>query len=182
MRIVLSGKTAHASMPEYGTSPMAAVAALMPALTALGPGGSLIERFRLVTVTHARMGEPAFGIAPGHAEVWATLRTLTDAGMAGLCAEAERLPRETAARHVGLTIEIAYQDVFAHCENHPEAVDHLRRALDAEAVPHDMGELPMRASEDFGRFGAVPARPCSSSAPARAIRACTIRTTTIPTS
>lgn len=152
MRIALTGKTAHASMPEHGTSPMTAVAALMPALSALGPGGPLIEGFALVTVTHARMGEPAFGIAPGHAEVWATLRTLTDAGMKQLCAEAEDLARR-AAQGASLGITITYQDVFSHCENHSEAVAHLRRALDAESVPHDKGNLPMRASEDFGRFG-----------------------------
>jgi amidohydrolase len=35
MRVVLSGTTAHASRPETGTSPMQAVAGLMPALTAL---------------------------------------------------------------------------------------------------------------------------------------------------
>jgi amidohydrolase len=152
MRITLAGRTAHASMPEHGVSPMAAVASLMPALTALGPGGPLTERFALVTVTHARMGEPSFGIAPGHAEVWATLRTLTDAGMAGLCAEAERLARDTAAV-TGLGIEVGYEDVFVHCENDPEAVAQLRRALEAEGVPHHKSELPMRASEDFGRFG-----------------------------
>ena len=39
MRIALTGKTAHASTPEHGASPMPAVAALMPALTALGTGG-----------------------------------------------------------------------------------------------------------------------------------------------
>jgi hypothetical protein len=33
------------------------------------------------------------------------------------------------------------------------AVTLLRQALDAEAVPHGMSMLPMRASEDFGRFG-----------------------------
>ena len=153
IRIALTGKTAHASTPEHGISPMAAVAALMPALTALGLGGPLTEAFALVTVTHARMGEPAFGIAPGHAEVWATLRTLTDAGMERLCAQAENLARG-AAREACLGITITYQDVFTHCENDPEAVTCLRRALDAERVPHDRGNLPMRASEDFGRFGA----------------------------
>lgn len=152
MRIVLTGRTAHAAMPEQGTSPMAAVARLLPGLTALGPGGALDEGFRLVTVTHARMGEPAFGIAPGHAEVWATLRTLTDAGMAALCAEAEALAR-AAAREAGLGVEIAYEDVFVHCENEPEAVAILRRALDAEGVPHGADGQPMRPSEDFGRFG-----------------------------
>jgi amidohydrolase len=152
MRIVLSGKTAHAGMPEDGLSPMRAVAGLMPALAALGPGGPLDGGFRLVTVTHARMGEPSFGIAPGHAEVWATLRTLTDAGMAGLCAEAEALARG-AAVEVGLGVAITYEDVFVHCENEPEAVAILRRALDAEGVPHGTDGQPMRPSEDFGHFG-----------------------------
>jgi metal-dependent amidase/aminoacylase/carboxypeptidase family protein len=59
----------------------------------------------------------------------------------------------SAAEDAGLRVEIAYEDVFAHCENDPEAVAHLRRALDAENVPHGKGDLPMRRSEDFGRFG-----------------------------
>ncbi|HET8726702.1 MAG TPA: amidohydrolase [Alphaproteobacteria bacterium] len=152
LSVVLTGKTAHASMPESGTSPMNAVASLMPALTALGSGGPMDGEFAMVTVTHAMMGEPAFGIAPGHAEVWATLRTLTDARMADLCAKAERLVADAAIAQ-RLRVEMAYHDVFEHCENAPEAVAHLRRALDAEGISHDHGNLPIRASEDFGRFG-----------------------------
>ncbi|MFO1075455.1 MAG: amidohydrolase [Geminicoccaceae bacterium] len=157
MRIALTGRTAHASMPEHGISPMTAMASVMPELTALGSGGTLTKHYRLVTITHAWMGAPAFGIAPGQAEVWATLRTLTDAGMAGLCGEAERLARDTAAG-AGLGVEIEYADIFVHCENDPEAVAQLCRALGAEGIPVGAGELPMRASEDFGRFGKV-ARP-----------------------
>jgi amidohydrolase len=152
MRIVLTGKTAHASMPETGLSPVNVVAELMPGLTALGKGGPLEEGFSMVTVTHARIGEPAFGVAPAHGEIWATLRTLTDAGMEELCASAEQLVL-SAAREKGLSVEIAYDDIFHHCENAPEAVAHLRQALAAERVPYDQGDLPMRASEDFGRFG-----------------------------
>lgn len=152
MRVVLTGKTAHASMPEFGLSPVEAVAALMPALTALGRGGPLDEGFTMVTVTHARVGEPAFGIAPGRAETWATLRTLTDAGMEDLRMRAEALATDIA-NGKGLGLEITYHDVFRHCENAPEAVAHLGRALDAEGVPWDQGDLPMRPSEDFGHFG-----------------------------
>ena len=153
MRIVLTGKTAHASMPEFGVSPVDAMARLMPALTALGRVGPTVEGFTLVTVTHARIGEPAFGIAPAHGEIWATLRTLTDAGMEGLRARSEHLA-EQAAREHGLGVRITYHDVFRHNENAPEAVAHLRRALEAEGVPYDRGDLPMRPSEDFGHFGA----------------------------
>lgn len=154
MRCVLMGKTAHASMPETGLSPMTAVARLMPDLTALGRGLPMDTGFSLVTVTHARMGAPAFGVAPGEAEIWATLRTLTDDGMASLQNAAESLVMSVAAE-AKLDASIQYEDVFAHCENAPEAVALLRRALDAEALAHDDSHLPMRGSEDFGRFGKV---------------------------
>ena len=152
MRIVLNGKTAHASMPETGISPVSVVAELMPALTALGRGGPLDEDFAMVTITHARIGEPAFGVAPARAEIWATLRTLTDETMEELCVSAEHLVL-SAATQKGLSVEISHDDIFQHCENAPEAVAHLRRALDEEGIAHDRGDLPMRASEDFGRFG-----------------------------
>ncbi|MGO4524113.1 amidohydrolase [Microvirga sp. 2MCAF35] len=152
MRVVLNGKTAHASMPETGVSPVPVVAELAPALTALGRGGPMDEGFSMVTITHVKIGEATFGVAPARAEIWATLRTLTDAGMEDLCVSAEHLVL-SAAREKGLSVEISYDDIFAHCENAPEAVAHLRRALDEEGVPHDKGDLPMRPSEDFGRFG-----------------------------
>lgn len=154
MKIKLSGKTAHASQPETGRSPMAAMASLMPALTALSRSAPPDRGFRLATVTHAALGERAFGIAPGDGEIWVTLRTLVDDRMAELCAEAEALAR-TIAKAEKLDLEIAYDDIFLHCENAPEAVAHLARALDAEGIGHDRGNLPMRASEDFGRFRAV---------------------------
>jgi len=151
MRIVLSGRTAHASAPETGISPVQAVAELAPALTSLSAGSVRDSGFRLATITHARIGEPAFGIAPGYGEVWVTLRTLTDDGMDALVADAEAITSEAAARH-RLGIGIEYHDIFHHCENDPEAVDILRAAFDAEGIAHSDG-MPMRASEDFGLFG-----------------------------
>jgi len=81
-----------------------------------------------------------------------TLRTLTDARMRALVAEAEALARREAEAG-GLALRVGYDDIFDAVENAPEAVAHLGRALDAEGVAHDPGELPFRASEDFGRFG-----------------------------
>lgn len=152
MRIVLEGKTAHSSMPETGTSPMLAVSRLMPALAKLGGGSFHDDDFAMVTVTHASMGEPVFGIAPGHAEIRATLRTRLDERMAGLCAAAETLVRE-AAEVEGLRHTVDYHEIFVASLNAPEAVEHLRAALDAEGISHDEELLPMRASEDFGIFG-----------------------------
>lgn len=154
-KIVLTGRTAHASQPETGVSPAAAMARLVTELTALGRGGDQADPgFSLVTITHARLGEPAFGVAPGRAEIWATLRTQRDAGMEALVAAAEAAVAE-AARDSGLGHAVSYHDVFRHCENAPGATALLANALAAEGVPTDATGLPMRASEDFGRFGDV---------------------------
>jgi amidohydrolase len=152
LRIVFTGKTSHASQPEAGVSPAAALSRLIPALGALGPGGTVDETFKLVTITHMRMGEPAFGIAPAHGELWATLRTLTDAPMASLLAEATALA-EREAEAGGLVLEISHHDVFKACHNDPEATRLLAQALHAEGIAHDAIGLPYRASEDFGLFG-----------------------------
>jgi metal-dependent amidase/aminoacylase/carboxypeptidase family protein len=151
MRIALTGKTAHASMPETGRSPMSTLAELMPEITALGAGGAIDEDYRLVTVTHATLGEAAFGIAPGYAEIWATLRTLRDAQMDEISSQAEALARR-AAEKAGLKVDFSYHDVFHHCDNDEEAVRLLRDALETEQVRHGENE-PMRGSEDFGLFG-----------------------------
>ena len=152
MRIVLEGKTAHSSMPETGISPMQAVSELMPALPALGRGTFADEDFGMVTVTHCAMGEAVFGIAPGHAEVWATLRTRRDERMAELVADAEALASKIGAKH-GLSARFDYHEIFVASVNAPDAVEHLNRALDEEGVARSEDTLPMRASEDFGIFG-----------------------------
>jgi amidohydrolase len=154
LRIVLAGRTAHAAEPESALSPAAALARLLTRLPALGPGGPLTRGFRLVTVTHARLGAAAFGIAPGTAEVWATLRTLTDDGMAALRRDAEALARAEAAAD-GLALDLSVHDDFAACSNHPQATAHLAAAIRAAGLPLAEGALPMRASEDFGRFAAL---------------------------
>jgi amidohydrolase len=152
IHIKLEGKTAHASMPETGTSPLRAVSQLLPALEALGNGTFEDDAFAMVTVTHVRMGEPVFGIAPGVAEILATLRTRADDRMAALCGAVEALVGQAAADQ-GLACQFDYHEIFSSCVNAPVAVDHLRTALDQEGIVHREAGLPMRASEDFGVFG-----------------------------
>ncbi len=153
MKILLKGRTAHASEPENGISPAPALARLIPALTALSRGADVDDPdFALATVTHARLGEPAFGIAPGEAELRVTLRSRTDAQMQALVEAAEDLIA-AAAVEGGLAHEVSYHDIFRHCENAPEATRILNEALVAGGITVRRDGVPMRASEDFGRFG-----------------------------
>ncbi|MEP4980506.1 amidohydrolase [Ascidiaceihabitans sp.] len=152
LKIKLGGKTAHAADPEDGISPAHAVAGLILALDALGQGGSLDDDFRLVTVTHVQIGEPTFGVAPGAAEVFATLRTAGDEGMEHLETEARTLAI-TAAKKFGLSVDFEVCDNFAASINDPDAYVVATNAMDAINVPYGDAGVPMRASEDFGVFG-----------------------------
>ena len=152
MLVRLHGKTSHASMPEAGISPVLASTEIIPKLLALGPGGPLTADFRMVTITHVRLGEPAFGISPGTGELWVKLRTREDAPMAAMRAEAEAITTAIAERH-GLTVTFETHDSFDATVNDAQAITRLTAALDALNIPHDDRNLPLRGSEDFGRFG-----------------------------
>lgn len=152
LRISLFGKTAHAADPADGLSPTQTVAGLIPALEELGQDGPLDDDFRLVTITHVRVGEPTFGVAPGEAEINATLRTAGDAEMQGLEAAARNLVI-SVAREAGLGVAFDIHDNFAASINDSEAYDVAATAMEALGIPHGDTGVPMRASEDFGVFG-----------------------------
>lgn len=152
MRVVFEGKTSHASNPADGRSPMIAMSAFMSKLTGLSNGDVTDVDFTLVTIVHAILGEPAFGISPGRAEVWATLRTIADDQMDGLVAECEQSAAQLAKAH-GLTYAISYSDVFAASHNDPIATVMVREALEQESIKYQRLNAPTRWSEDFGVFG-----------------------------
>jgi amidohydrolase len=156
VRVVFTGKTAHAAQPELAVTPARAIAGFVPAVLALGPGGDPWAApeagFRLVTVSHLAMGAPAFGITPGAGEVWLTVRALLDADLEDLLEQVASLAG-AAAREAGLGVEITWHEQFAAGANDPAAAGHLGRAMAAAGIAVRPG-APMRPSEDFGRFGA----------------------------
>jgi amidohydrolase len=157
LRLAFTGRTAHASQPEAGVSPAPALAALIPALRGLAQGIPPEPGFRMVTLTHLRMGEPAFGIAPGEGEIRATLRALDDVTLDAMIAAATDLAESTATLH-GLGLDITLHDRFAACTNDAGAAGLFAQALAATGTTPRGDSLPFRASEDFGRFGTAGAR------------------------
>ncbi len=152
MRIALTGKTSHAAAPQDGVSPAGALSALIPELTRLGTAGALNADYALTTITHASLGTQTFGVAPGQAELWVTLRTVSDDRMAKLVADAEALVQQVA-KSENLSAEITYEDVFEACTNNSEAVTILAESCADQAVPCKLTNEPQRFSEDFGQFG-----------------------------
>ncbi|MGI9368398.1 MAG: amidohydrolase, partial [Ruegeria sp.] len=152
MRISFFGKTSHAAAPQDGVSPANAMSRLMPALVALGSDKAMNDDYALATLTHAELGERTFGVAPGHGELWVTLRTVTDQRMKRLVQDAELLVHREAEAE-GLAVTICYDDIFEACTNQEQAVEYLARACRASKVPIQRTDQPQRFSEDFGQFG-----------------------------
>lgn len=154
VKIAMTGWTSHAADPGSGRSPAGALARLIPALDALGPGGAMGPDFALTTVTHAHLGEACFGIAPGAAEVWVTLRTRDDAAMADLHARAVALATDICASE-GVDCAISVHEAFAAVVNDAGAADSIARACAAMDVPCADDPAPQLFSEDFGQFAAL---------------------------
>lgn len=152
LEIQLTGKTAHAADPQDGVSPMECVAKLLPQLDNLGIGGELDEHFQLATLTHVRVGEPSFGIAPGEAHIYLTLRATSDEALTEMWLNAKDIATRLA-EEAGLSVAFFDQDVFAASINDSEATKIAVAAMDAIGVINGDFGLPMRASEDFGVFG-----------------------------
>lgn len=152
LRITLQGKTAHASQPETGLSPATAMVEIMTGLQALNmaaPAGEVPQK--MATVTHARLGDPTFGVAPGTAEIQVTLRTVLDADMNSLLEDANRLIA-VACERASLQHEQSHHDIFPASTNDPGVALAIQTAAIDGGLQCLPQPQPMRWSEDFGRF------------------------------
>lgn len=155
LHITLKGKTAHASQPETGLSPATAMMEIMTGLQALNlptPAGEIPQK--MATLTHARLGDPTFGVAPGSAEIQVTLRTVLDADMDSLIEDANSLVL-AACKRAGLQHKQSYHDVFPASTNDPRVAQAIQTAAIDLGIQCQPQPQPMRWSEDFGRFQSV---------------------------
>lgn len=149
--IRLQGRTSHAAEPEKGRSPSQAVAAIIGQLEALPQKMHDLERFTLLTVIHARIGNVAFGTTPGEAVVMATLRAFEDDDLEKMSLKAEKIAQTLAHKHK-LEYEVTYTEAFPATINHPEAAGFVRKAASSSGYNiHEIKE-PFKWTEDFGHF------------------------------
>ncbi|WP_375580538.1 amidohydrolase [Marivirga tractuosa] len=150
MVIKLFGKTSHAAEPEYGISPVMAMAEITTKMTIV----HMIKPFSdltLATVIHSELGEIAFGTSPGYGEVRITLRAMKDKDMQELIEYAEGLVKEQAEKEQ-LDYEISYTETFPATENTEEAFQIMKNAGESVKVDFKELEKPFKWSEDFGQY------------------------------
>ena len=169
LTIYMEGTPAHASQPEDGKNPAAALAKLALAIEAMaggqqgdeiaGQGESIAAQeensgfggFVLATIVELSAGGRNFGIAASKGSVSVTLRADYERDLNRL----EERIRETAqglAKRYGLALSFEEQDFFPETVNDPEAVSLVRRAAASLKIPVRELSQPFRASEDFGYY------------------------------
>ena len=160
LAVTLKGRTSHAAEPELAITPVHALGEMISDVMCIGQmrdldkakGAALDNDFRLVTITHIASGEPTFGITPGEATIYMTLRASSDDAIAEMQEQAEALIMRVA-QPAGLSVTTSIHDDFAASINDPEATEIACKAMEALNIPYGDEGVPMRASEDFGVFG-----------------------------
>ena len=150
MVIKLFGKTSHAAEPEYGISPVMAMAEITTKMTIVHITHPFSD-LTLATVIHSELGEIAFGTSPGYGEVRITLRAMKDEDMQTLIDFAENLVKEQAQKEQ-LEYEISYTETFPSTENTEEAFQIIKDAGEIAKVEFKELEKPFKWSEDFGQY------------------------------
>ncbi|MGJ3236130.1 amidohydrolase [Marivirga sp.] len=150
MVIKLFGKTSHAAEPEYGISPVIAMAKITTEMTQIHRTVNFSD-LTLATVIHSELGEIAFGTSPGYGEVRITLRSMKDEDMSVLIDEAESLAHKYCEVE-GLGCEISYTEVFPSTVNTEEAFEIMQKSATSMDVKFKQLQTPFKWSEDFGQY------------------------------
>ena len=154
LKLTFDGRTAHASQPETGHSPSELLAQLIHSLEKKRDQMKSVKPLTTFVITHAVLGEETFGVAPGHAEIWLTLRSYDDHNLDLMASQIIEMCRAKAKDYL-FNFNFSEHEAFAATNSDTRCVHVIEQA--AQNLELDLGHLnePFRWSEDFGRFGSV---------------------------
>ena len=158
LRLVFDGVTAHASQPETGHSPQHLLSALLDIFWKKSEMLKEETPLTMMTVTHSVLGEPTFGVAPAHAEIWMTLRSFDNEKLTRLTADVVQLCTLVAERQ-GFRFSSSMHEAFPATMNDTHALDVVKAAANSLNLKITPLDAPFRWSEDFGRFSEIC--PCA---------------------
>jgi metal-dependent amidase/aminoacylase/carboxypeptidase family protein len=148
--IKVTGKTSHASEPEKGLSPAAAVSEIISRLPFIPEKEHFSDR-TMITICHARLGEPTFGTSPGYAEIMATIRAFQNEDMIALSDHVVKTAASSVQKY-GLTMKTSWEEEFFATVNDEFCVEVIEKAAEKNEFPVHRIEKPFSWSEDFGYF------------------------------
>jgi amidohydrolase len=151
LHVRLTGQPSHASAPMLGRNPARTSARLIDGLLGFTDAGAGAPAGALVTIAGFQSGDRNFGISPGEADIFATLRCHESEDLTGLVTRAEALARELAAAD-GIEVEFFKHDEFPASVNDAAAASVVARSASLVGMPVVAPEQPFPWSEDFGHI------------------------------
>lgn len=154
LKLIFDGATSHASQPESGNNPQFVVTTLLEAFKKKYENLKKDKYHTTLTVTHVKIGEETFGVTPGHAEIWLTLRSQDDKSLQNLTNSTIELC-EYIAKEYKLHFSHSIHEAFSATMNSSEEVDLVERAAKELKLSVNNIKEAFPWSEDFGRFGSL---------------------------
>ncbi|MFD1355680.1 M20 aminoacylase family protein [Methylorubrum suomiense] len=155
--IRITGRGAHAAMPQQGIDPIVVATGLAQAMQSIVSRNSDPLKAAVVSITQIHAGA-AYNVIPESAHLAGTVRTF-DAGLRKLVGQRIRELAEGFAAAYGATIAVDLRDVFSVLDNSAEqakaAAEIAAELFGADKV--DANTVPRMGSEDFADMvAAVP--------------------------
>ena len=154
LKLIFDGATSHASQPEKGNNPQVVVTTLLDAFQKKYENLKKDKHHTILTITRVVIGEETFGVTPGHAEIWMTLRSQDDKALQNLTESTIGLC-EYISKEYRLNFSHSIHEDFAATMNSGDNTEIVRQA--ARELKLSVNEIkePFPWSEDFGRFGNI---------------------------
>lgn len=154
LKLIFDGKTSHASQPEKGNNPQKVVMTLLDVFQKKYENLKKDKYHTILTVTHVVVGEETFGVTPGHAEIWMTLRSQDDIALQSLTESTIDLC-EYISKEYKLNFTHSIHEDFAATMNSVHSTEIVKQV--AQELKLSVNEIkePFPWSEDFGRFGSI---------------------------
>ena len=154
LKLVFEGATSHASQPDKGNNPQIVVTTLLDAFQKKYENLKRDRYSTILTVTHVSIGEKTFGVTPGYAEIWLTLRSQDDGALRQLTESTVALS-EYVAKEFKLKFSHSVHEDFVATMNSDKLTDIVERSAQELRLSVNKISNPFPWSEDFGRFGTL---------------------------
>ena len=154
LKLIFDGATSHASQPEKGNNPQRVITTLLDAFQKKYENLKRDKFHTTLTVTHVAIGEETFGVTPGHAEIWLTLRSQDDESLQNLTDSTIALS-EYVAKEFKLKFSHSIHEAFAATMNSSRETEIVEQAANDLKLSVNVIKDPFPWSEDFGHFGSL---------------------------
>jgi len=150
LQLDLQGRYSHAAEPEKGINPVYCFPSMIKEFREITDSGDFKDMVNL-TFTHVQLGEYAFGISPGKAQMLCTLRAYQNEDMERLKVLIVEKAKEIADRY-NLFVKESWHESFNAVVNNQEAVEIAANAAKAINLPIVEIKEPYKWSEDFAEY------------------------------